>query len=95
MHTINITDVIFDAAKNVANLAKHGVPLVLAVELEWDELIAVPDTRRNYGEKRMVGYAPIGPRVYCVVFTDRGQKRRVISLRKANDREVRRYASEI
>ena len=58
-------------------------------------LIAVPDTRRNYGEKRMVGYAPFGQRVYCVVFTDRGQKRRVISLRKANIREVRRYASEI
>lgn len=95
MHAINITGVIFAAAKDAANLAKHGVPLVLAVELEWDELIAVPDTRRNFGEKRMVDYAPMGPRVYCVVFTDRGQKRRVISLRKANDREVRRYASEI
>jgi uncharacterized DUF497 family protein len=57
-------DVIFDAAKDAANLAKHGVPLALAVKLEWDELIAVPDMRRNYGEKRMVGYAPIGPRVY-------------------------------
>lgn len=55
----------------------------------------MPDTRRNYGEKRMVGCAPIGQRVYCVVFTDRGQKRRVISLRKANVREVKRYASEI
>ena len=58
-------------------------------------MIAVPDTRRNYGAKRMVGCAPIGQRVYCVVFTDRGQKRRVISLRKANVREVKRYASEI
>lgn len=88
-------EVVFDAAKDAANLAKHGVPLALAVELEWDELIVVPDTRRNYGEKRMVGYAPIGQRVYCVVFTNRGPKRRVISLRKANVREVRRYASEI
>ena len=88
-------EVTFDAAKDAANLAKHGVPLALAVELEWGLLIAVPDTRRNYGEKRMVGYAPIGQRVYCVVFTDRGQRRRVISLRKANVREVRRYASEV
>ena len=88
-------EVTFDAAKDVANLAKHGVPLALAVELEWDGLIAVPDTRRNYGEERMVGYAPIGQRVFCVVYTDRGQERRIISLRKANDREVRRYASEI
>jgi uncharacterized DUF497 family protein len=42
-----------------------------------------------------VGYAPLGMRVFCVVFTDRGEERRVISLRKANIREVRRYASQI
>ena len=87
--------VTFDAAKDGGNLAKHGVPLVLAVELEWDALLAVPDTRRNYGEKRMVGYAPIGQRVFCVVYTDRGRERRIISLREANAREVKRYASEI
>ena len=88
-------EVTFDAAKDAANMAKHGVPLALAVELEWDGLIAVPDTRRNYGKERMVGYAPIGQRVFCVVFTDRGDERRIISLRKANNREVRRYAGEI
>ena len=87
--------VTFDAAKDAANFAKHGVPLALAVELEWGGLVAVPDTRRNYGEKRMVGYAPIGQRVFCVVYTDRGHERRIISLRKANGREVRRYASEV
>lgn len=87
--------VTFDVAQNASNLAKHGVPLALAVELEWDFPIAVPDMRRNYGEKRMVGYAPIGERVFCVVYTDRNRERRIISLRKANDREVRRYASEI
>ncbi len=88
-------EVIFDAAKDAANMAKHGVSLALAVELEWDLLIAVPDMRLDYGERRMVGYAPVGQCVYCVVFTDRGRKRRIISLRKANVREVRRYASEI
>ena len=56
-------EVIFDDAKNATNIAKHGVSLALAVELEWDLLIAVPDMRRNYGEKRMVGYAPVGQRV--------------------------------
>jgi len=43
----------------------------------------------------MIGYAPIGERVFCVVFTDRGDQRRIISLRKANAREVKRYASQI
>ena len=43
----------------------------------------------------MIGYAPIGARVYCLVFADRGDIRRVISLRKANQREVKLYANKI
>jgi hypothetical protein len=85
----------FDPAKDAANLAKHGVSLALAARLEWALLLAGADDRHVYGEVRMIGFAPIGERVYCVVFTDRGQDRRVISLRKANSREVRRYAERI
>jgi hypothetical protein len=40
----------------------------------------------------MIGYALMGDRLYCVVYTDRGSQRRNISLRKANNREIRRYA---
>lgn len=53
--------------------------------------MASPDQRSDYGEMRMIGYAPIGNRLYCVVFVDRGTVRRIISLRKANSREVRAY----
>ena len=74
---------------------KHGVSLALASELEWDGLMAQPDTRHDYSELRMIGYAPIGTRVFCVVFTDRDDKRRIVGLRKANAREVRRYVSQI
>jgi uncharacterized DUF497 family protein len=65
----------------------------LAVQLEWDTLWVKQDGRRNYGEVRMIGYALISDRVYVVVFTDRGNIRRIISLRKANPREVRFYAN--
>ena len=85
----------FDADKDAANLDKHGVSLTLASDLEWDALLAKPDCRIEYRETRMIGYTPLGTRLYCVVFTDRGDTRRVISLRKANEREVRRYASQI
>lgn len=88
-------EITFDAAKDVANRAKHGVSLALAAELEWGWLLVVPDVRRDYGEQRWIGFAPISERVYCVVFTDRGEERRIISLRKANGREVRRYANEV
>ncbi|VAW31986.1 hypothetical protein MNBD_CHLOROFLEXI01-1106, partial [hydrothermal vent metagenome] len=49
----------------------------------------------DYDEVRVIGYAPIGQRVFCVVYTDRGNTRRIISLRKANKREVKNYASKI
>ncbi len=84
----------FDAAKDALNLAKHGVSLALAVEIEWELLWAQPDMRRAYGEIRVIGYAPIGDRLFCVIFTDRPGERRIISLRKANVREVRRYANQ-
>jgi uncharacterized protein len=89
----------FDSAKNKTNIAKHGISLQLAEQLEWDWLKAKPDRRVDYGEPRMIGYAPIGDRVYCVVFVDRGETahsvtRRIISLRKANMREVRDYAKQ-
>ncbi|MBF0132111.1 MAG: BrnT family toxin [Magnetococcales bacterium] len=85
----------FDPTKDNANKEKHGVSLALATDLEWNWMMATQDTRHPYGEIRMVGYAPLGKRVFCVVFTDRGEERRIISLRKANDREVSSYASQI
>jgi uncharacterized DUF497 family protein len=85
-----------DPSKDERNIAKHGVSLALASELEWDEMMAWPDERKDYGEGRMVGLAPLGDRVYCVVFVERPPEhpteRRIISLRKANNREVRLYA---
>ena len=84
----------FDPDKNAANLAKHGVSLSVAAQLDWDTLIAASDVRCDYGEPRMIGYALHGVRLFCVVFVDRGDTRRVISLRKANPREVKRYAAD-
>ncbi len=85
----------FDPAKEQRNLGKHHVSLAAAEKLEWGWLLVMPDNRHDYGEERMIGYAPIGERVFCVVFVDRDEERRIISLRKANDREVKKYASQI
>ena len=67
----------------------------MAAELEWDTLQCKPDTRRDCGEPRQIGYAIAGDRLYCVVFVDRPAgaptERRVISSRKANSREVKQY----
>ncbi len=85
----------FDPIKDAKNIAKHGVSLTLAESLEWDLLLATEDTREDYDEVRLVGFAPIGRTVYCVVFTENYDVYRVISLRKALPKEVRAYASQI
>lgn len=51
------------------------------------------DQRHGYGELRMIGIGYIGYRLFNVVFVERGEERRIISLRKANQREVKRYAN--
>lgn len=81
----------YDATKDQSNMRKHGVSLADATSLDWDSALEAVDSRNDYGEERMIAYAPIGERLYCAVYVDRGDVRRVISFRKANAREVERY----
>lgn len=83
---------VFDPTKDAANVAKHGVPLSLAADLDWDTALTWPDERRDYSEPRQCGIGYVELRLYFVVFVDRAGTRRIISLRKANRREVNRYA---
>ena len=89
-------NVTFDPAKDAANLSKHGLSLLDAVGFEWETAVMWPDQRRAYDEARMVALGYIGLRLMVVVFVDRPpespSERRIISLRKANTREVKRYA---
>lgn len=84
----------FDPAKDEANRAKHGVSLALADELEWESALIWEDLRHQYNETRYSALGRIGNRLYFVAFTPRGITRRIISMRKANDREVRIYVSQ-
>jgi uncharacterized DUF497 family protein len=87
----------FDPAKDKVNQEKHGVSLAEAAKLEWSEMWCWIDDRQDYGEIRQVALAPIDDRLYAVVFADRPHgaplERRIISLRKANRREVIEYAA--
>jgi len=81
----------FAPNKDQLNLDKHGVSLSLASDLDWDAALLWIDDRREYGETRILALAPWMSILYYVAFVDRGNVRRVISLRRANRREVRRY----
>ncbi len=81
----------FDSAKDAANRAKHGVSLALAAELDWETALVWVDERFDYGEARMIALAPKTGTLYYVAFVDRASTRRIISLRRANRREVKHY----
>lgn len=82
----------FDRGKDVRNRAKHGLSLRVAEKLEWDSMLARVDEREEYGEERWVGLAPYGGRLYTVVFTlEDDDIVRVISLRRATNREIEHY----
>ena len=83
--------IVFDPEKDATNLSKHGVSLAAAARLDWDAALAWIDDRADYGELRIVALAPIGERLFFVVFVDRDGARRIISLRRANRREVNHY----
>ena len=88
-------EITYSTQKNLINQKKHQMSLSDASLLEWGLLIAEQDTRYHYKDIRMIGYAPIGRIVYCVVFTEEDDHYHIVSLRKADRQEVRKYASQI
>jgi uncharacterized DUF497 family protein len=85
----------FDPDKDAINLSKHGLSLAAAAGLSWDAALVWVDDRADYGEVRMVALAPIGDILLFVTFVDRETVRRIISLRRANRREVNHYVKAI
>lgn len=81
----------FDPTKEASNRLKHGVSLAMAAELDWDAAWVWVDERVDYNEMRMIALAPKTDILYCVAFVARGDVRRIISLRRANRREVKHY----
>ena len=81
----------YDPTKNAANIERCGLPFDLIADLDWATAVIVEDIRRDYGERRYRVFGYIGDRLYAAVFTPRRDALHVISLRKANNREVKRH----
>ena len=84
----------FDPAKNQRNIVARGISFERAAAFEWDTALIAEDTRRDYGERRFQALGVIEGRLHVLVFTPRAGKTHVISLRKANQREVKRYEAQ-
>ena len=84
--------VTFDPAKRVRTLDERGLDFEDAELVFAGLTIEIDDTRRNYGERRIICYGILAGRIVVVGYTPRGSARHVFSMRKANDREKARLA---
>ena len=86
---------VFDPAKDRTNRTKHGVSLALAEVLFAGPHSSVVDDRFDYGELREIAFGFVNNRMFVCVYVDRAGERRVISLRKANQREVKIHGEDL
>ena len=73
----------WDEAKRESNLTKHGLDFAVALELFADYFMERLDTRQGYGEDRWIALGMIRGVVAVLIYTERNNKLRPISLRKA------------
>ena len=83
----------FDTDKREKTLAERGLDFARAGEVFSLACITIPDERENYGEPRLSTVGFLDGRMVVLVWTPRGAARRIISMRKANDREQKRFST--
>lgn len=84
----------FDEAKNLVNIKKHGISFPMARLIQANSVIVAKDPKKYPGETRYILRGLIMGRLHVMIFTMRSDKMRIISLRKANKREVTHYENE-
>lgn len=81
----------WDPVKARANLRKHGVGFPAAARIFEGLVVERSDDREDYGEERIVALGTVNVQVLHVVYTWRGEARRIISARRAEAHERRIY----
>jgi len=84
-------DIEYDPAKWGVTFKERGLDMARATEVFHGPHITVPDIRFDYGEERFVTIGLLDERMIIMAWTPRGEACRIISMRKANDREERKY----
>lgn len=83
--------VTFDLAKDEKTRVERGLSLAVGIDIIRGQVSTRIDTRRDYGEERRVAYGYLEDRLHVCVYTVRENELRIISVRRANDREILRY----
>lgn len=90
--TINRMEFDFDPAKRDKTLTERGLDFARVAEVFSGVNVTAEDARFDYGEPRFTTVGILDGRMVVVVWTPRGEVRRIISMRKANEREIAKFA---
>lgn len=85
----------FDAVKQSKTLAERGLDFADAAQVFAGRHFTAQDEREDYDEPRFITIGMLHADSVVLVWTPRGDARRVISMRKANEREKARYARHL
>ena len=85
----------FDAEKREITLFVRGLDMARASEIFDAPHMDQIDYRKNYGEERVISFGHLDNLPVVIVWTCRGIKRRIISLRRANEREIKKYQAQL
>jgi uncharacterized DUF497 family protein len=81
----------WNESKNQINCEKHGLNFEDAELIFSNQTITFEDDREDYGETRFITLGELKNRVVVIVHTQRDLVTRIISMRKANEREKKIY----
>ena len=95
MRDADVMEIDFDRAKRDAILAERGIDMSRAPEVFAGPIWTLIDDREDYGEPRHITYGYLDRRMVLLAWTYRGTRRRIITMRKANEREQRKYGSRL
>ncbi|MCX6033604.1 MAG: BrnT family toxin [Chloroflexi bacterium] len=73
----------WDAAKRLSNSRKHGIDFADSTTIFEGDTVVLLDDRFDYGERRYLAFGLLKDKVIVVAYTERGEKIRIISARKA------------
>ncbi|HUC16457.1 MAG TPA: BrnT family toxin [Acetobacteraceae bacterium] len=88
----------WDDAKQAGNIAKHGIDFASIEQFDWLMAVVRADVRFDYGEVRLLAIGPMTSepdRLFAVVYTVERRAVRIISFRRASNREIKIYEAEI
>lgn len=86
--------VTFDVAKNDRNVRDRGLPFDLVADIDWTMANVSEDARKDHGEPRFLLLGLLNRLLHVAVIALRPKAARVVSFRKANEKEIRRYGEE-